>query len=311
MTQRVLVTGSEGFVGRVLCTALEKAGHDVLGCDRNVTSSPRRFTCDMADETNVVNLVQWAGPIDCVYHLAAMTFVPSANKSPAAVMSANLQGTIHLATAMKTYVPGARLLFIGSAESYGPPQFTPMTEEHPLNPSSPYAISKAAADQFCWFYQKSAGLDIVRVRPFNHSGAGQSDRFVLSSFARQIAEIEAGKRAPIIETGDLSASRDFLHVDDVIRAYLDLVRLGKAGEAYNICSGKAWRIDEALNLLLGMSNVSIHTRVDPERLRPVDIPLVLGAHDKLTRETGWTPRISFETLLTELLGYWRQEIAKA
>jgi GDP-4-dehydro-6-deoxy-D-mannose reductase len=311
MTQRVLVTGAEGFVGRVLCRHLRQSGVEVFGSDRTeIAGVAHHRACDVSIETQVRELVNWAAPVSCVYHLAAMTFVPTANKSPAAVIAANLEGTIHLACALHETQPGARLLCIGSAECYGPPATTPTTEDHPLNPGNPYAISKAAADQFCAFYHRSSGANIVRVRPFNHSGAGQSEHFVLPSFAKQIAEIEAGLRPHVIDVGDLSAARDFLHVNDVVRAYASLAEKGRTGEAYNVASGKAWTIQDALDQLLKRSTQSIQTRIAPDRIRPVDVPIVLGSHEKLTRETGWKPEIPFETILDELLAYWRSQVTK-
>jgi len=305
MKQRALVTGAEGFVGRILCAHLTAQGWEVAGCDRCGGDTADRRVCDITDLDQVHALFDWAGQVTHVFHLAALTFVPDAVKDPAAAVKVNLEGTIHVASALRDHAPDARLVYVGSSEVYGPPKTLPIDEDHPLNPASPYAIAKAAADQYCAFFHKETAANVVRVRPFNHSGPGQSDRFVLSSFARQIAGIETGRLPPSLEVGDLTAARDFLHVSDVVRAYERLAMAGNAGEAYNVCSGRSWPIQEALDRLLRLSGADVKVTTDPGRLRKVDIPEMRGSHEKLTRDTGWTPRISFDSLLGDLLEYWR------
>ena len=201
-----------------------------------------------------------------------------------------------------------RFMNVGSSDAYGIPQFTPITEDHPFAPINPYGTSKAAADEYCKSVHDSEGVDVVRLRPFNHSGPGQSDRFVLSSFARQIAEIESGKRDPVLKVGDLSPERDFSHVQDVVQAYVLATEKGKPGAAYNICSGKARKIRDALEVLSDHSRTPFEVVVDPERLRPVDVPTIEGSHARLTTDTGWTPQTPFETLIEDLLDYWRGAI---
>ena len=188
---------------------------------------------------------------------------------------------------------------------YGPPTELPIREEHPLNPQNPYAISKAAADSYCAYYHKSTGYAVVRMRPFNHSGPGQSDQFVLSSFARQIARAEAGLSEPIVRVGNLDARRDFLHVDDVVRAYELAALEGIPGEAYNIASGKAVSIRDALQMLLGMATTELAVEPASERLRPVEVPEISGSAEKLESATGWQPQKTVETLLADVLDYWR------
>lgn len=306
MSERVLVTGASGFVGVRLCAHLEARGYEVYGCD--VVASPNEkklHNCDIANADSIEETLSWAGPLDHVIHLAAMTYVPEAQADPVKVIDVNLKGTINVVRLMQEHTSGARLLFVSSSEVYGSPQFTPITEKHPLSPKNPYAISKAAADQYCGYCFESEGLPIVRIRPFNHSGPGQSDRFVLSSFAKQVAEIEAGSREAVIRVGNLEAARDFMHVDDVIRAYETALSDGQPGEAYNICSGNSYNIGDALRRLIAMATVDIQIEVDPDLLRSVDVPEIRGSHDKFTRETGWEPNIPFEQLLTDVLAYWR------
>jgi GDP-4-dehydro-6-deoxy-D-mannose reductase len=303
MSKRALVTGSEGFVGRVLSGRLESAGYEVLGCDSRLErpAADRRL-CDIASQDSVNDLYAWAGTVDVVFHLAAVTFVPDAGRDPSGVMNVNLGGTIHLLAGLPK---DSRFVFVGSAEAYGPPLDLPITETHPLNPANPYAISKAACDQYCAYAHRQDGLDIVVARPFNHSGPGQSDRFVLSSFARQITRIAAGRQAPVLHVGNIDVSRDFSHVGDVVRAYEVLAEQGVAGEAYNVCSGHAQTLRDVLAILADLASVEIDVRVDPERVRKVDVPKVVGSHAKLTEQTGWRPEISFEQLLQDLLGYWQ------
>lgn len=232
MSRRVLVTGSSGFVGTRLCTYLASRGDEVLGCDQVASEQdPGRRVCDITSASDVADTLRWASPVECIIHLAAITFVPEAAKNPALVHEVNLNGTIYLIDAMREHAPDARLLFVSTSEIYGPPQNLPIDESHPIAPQNAYAKSKAEADQYCRASFVSEGLDIVRMRPFNHSGPGQSDAFVLSSFARQVARIKSGAQEPVIHVGNIESARDFMHVDDVLRAYeLALVK-GEAGEA--------------------------------------------------------------------------------
>ncbi len=307
MSRRALVTGAGGFVGTRLARHLEAQGWEVVRSGHPAVTD--MIPCDFQDDKAVRALVANAGPLTHVFHLAAIAFVPDAERDPVRAMDVNLNGTIRLCTALRDVAAPPRLIFIGSSEIYGPPQALPMTEAHPINPANAYAISKAAADHYCAYLSRIRALDIVRMRPFNHAGPGQADSYVLSSFARQIAEIEAGLRPPVLETGNLEAARDFLHVDDVLRAYESAALHAPGGEAFNVSSGQAQRIQSALDQLLAMSSATIEVRHDPARMRPSDVPEVYGSSAKLTDMTGWRPEIAFETLLRDLLDYWRSSIA--
>jgi len=307
MAGRAIVTGAGGFVGSTLSEFLEERGWSVVRGVQNQLENG--VTCDITDPTQIHDLFDQAGDVTHVFHLAAIAFVPAANQNPIAAMNVNLQGTIHLANVMKDRASKARMLYISSADAYGPPLALPIAESHPLNPANAYAVSKAAADQFCAYLSRAEGADIVRLRPFNHSGPRQAPEFFLPSCAKQIAEIELGLRPPVIKVGNLLASRDFTHVDDVVRAFELAALEGHGGEAYNVCSGKAFTMYDALEALLKRSQVSIATESDPARMRPADVPSVLGSHAKLRAETGWEPCRSFDTLLDDLLGYWRRRIA--
>jgi len=312
VSKRALVTGADGFVGRKLCAYLAGRGWDVLGCDLRKPSGPGPgVTCDVTDPEGLSRLMDGCGPLTHVFHLAALSFVPDAIRNPSRTFEVNLQGTIYLTQALRKHAPNARLIYIGSAAAYGQPRSLPMTETHPINPKNPYAISKAAADHYCGFLHEAGALDVVRVRPFNHAGAGQPDVFVLSSFARQVAGIESGRLPPVLKVGNLDARRDFSHVADVIRAYEQIALHGEPGEAYNICSGQAPRIQDAVDKLLELSHVAIRVEPDPSRLRTVDVSEVRGSHEKLKARTGWQPGLSFERVLLDLLNHWRLQEREA
>jgi GDP-4-dehydro-6-deoxy-D-mannose reductase len=312
MSGSALITGAAGFAGRVLAAHLTQQGWSVRQSDVTLPegADPAGWrACDIADPDSVNTLTAWAAPVSHVFHLAAVTFVPETIQRPARAFEINLNGTVHLAAAMRKRLPQARLIFVSSSEVYGPPQYLPVDEHHPFNPINPYAIAKAAADRFCAFYHASEGLDVVRLRPSNHSGPGQAAHFVLSSFARQIARIEAGIEEPVLRVGNLEAARDFLHVSDVVRAYELAARKGRPGTAYNICSGTAVRIQDALNQLLAMAKTDIRIAPDPERMRPADVPEIRGSAARLSADTGWRPEKSFADLLRDVLDYWRGRVS--
>ncbi len=310
MGHRILVSGSEGFVGKVLCRRLRESGHDVFGCGRNMPSADaKRFQCDITEQSQIETIFDAVGDITHILHLAAMTFLPEAAESPVQVMRVNFEGTMNLAHTMQRHVPEARFVFVGSCQAYGPPQALPMTEAHPLHPDAPYGISKAAGDLYCEYLHKSLGLDVVRMRPFNHSGPGHGAQFSLPNFARQIARIEAGLQEPVIHVGNLNSRRDFMHVDDVCRAYELALDNAVPGEAYNVCSGQSENMQNALQALVAKAAVAVEVREDSARFREVDIPEIRGDSTKLHEATGWEPAISFDSLLDDLLGFWRERVA--
>jgi len=307
-TKRALVTGAAGFAGRALCAYLAERGWDIVACDLRAPSGPGQgVVCDVTDRDAVSALVAAQREVSHVFHLAALTFVPDATRDPSRTFAVNLQGTVHLTQALREHAPRARLIYIGSAGAYGQPQSLPITETHPIQPKNPYAISKAAADQYCGFLHEAGALDVLRVRPFNHAGAGQPDVFVLSSFARQVAGIESGRLPAVLRVGNLDSRRDFSHVSDVVRAYEAIALEGEGGEVYNVCSGEATCIQDALDQLLEMSRVAIRVEPDPSRLRAVDVSEVRGSYDKLRKRTGWEPEMPFDSILADLLDHWRQE----
>jgi len=198
----------------------------------------------------------------------------------------------------------------GSSEEYGfvHPHELPMKETNPLRPLSPYAVSKVAQDLLAWQYFKSYGLRTVRTRGFNHTGPRRGEVFICSNFAYQIAEIEKGKRDSVIKVGNLEAKRDFSDVRDIVRGYWLCLEKGKEGEVYNIGQGKAYSMKEVLDLMLSLTKVKVKVEVDPQRLRPSDVPILISDSTKFRKLTGWKPEIPFEQSLQDLLDYWRERV---
>lgn len=308
MPNVALITGARGFVGRVLSRHLQSRGWQVREAVMpGQSEGPNCFACDIAELSQVRKLIERADDLTHVFHLAAVTFVPASSADPAHTMRVNLQGTINLVECTRVLRPKTRIIYVGSAAVYGAPRISPVTEEHRLAPRDPYAISKAAADQYCEYASRAYKTPIVRMRPFNHSGPGQSDQFVLSNFARQIARIERGEAPPVIRVGNIDAARDFLHVDDVVRAYEMAASSGVPGQAYNVSSGVSRTIRSALEALLSRAAVSVAVEPDPERMRSVDVSNIAGSFSKLKADTAWEPAIPFERVLDDLLEYWRAQ----
>ncbi|MBI5465064.1 GDP-mannose 4,6-dehydratase, partial [Candidatus Gottesmanbacteria bacterium] len=197
-----------------------------------------------------------------------------------------------------------------SSEEYGLvyPNEIPVKEENPLRPQSPYAVSKVAMDYLGYQYFQSYKMKIIRTRGFNHSGPRRGEIFVTSNFAKQIAEIEKGKREPVVEVGNLEAKRDWTDVRDMVRAYLLAVQKGIPGEVYNICSEKTVRVGDMLDMLLKMSKIKVKVRQDSSRMRPSDVPILLGDCTKFRKATGWKPEIPFTKTMEDLLNYWRERV---
>ena len=308
MANRVLLIGSEGFVGKILRDALKTTGAQVLSTDRSIPESVADgLACDICVADEVDALFRWAGDVSHIVHLAAISYLPEASAHPERLFEVNVNGTVLSTQAMLRHVPGARFLYIGSSEAYGVPHSIPIDESHPLAPQNPYAISKAAAEQYCSYLHRAVGADIVCVRPFNHTGPGQLPRFALPGFADQIARIIRGEAPPVIEVGNLEARRDFLDVRDVVDAYVRLLEAAPSGAVVNVCSGEAYQIGDALDLLIEMSQRSIEVRVDNARLRAVEVPEIRGSYRKLEEMTGWKPTIPFEVTLRDLLDYFCDE----
>jgi GDP-4-dehydro-6-deoxy-D-mannose reductase len=318
---RVLITGITGFVGSYMTEYALAHGAEVFGSMRwrskteNIDHLRARvglIECDLRDLSSVRNLLEISEPTHVV-HLAAQSFVGASWKAPAETLSTNITAQVNLLEAIRGLKITPRFLAIGSSEEYGlvHPDELPIKETNPLRPLSPYAVSKVTQDMMGYQYFKSYGLPIIRTRAFNHEGPRRADVFVTSNFAKQVAEIEAG-RQPVILVGDLKPRRDYSDVRDIVRGYWTLLERGEPGEVYNLCSGRSWTIQQVLDFLLERSRIKgITVRTDPARMRPSDVMELEGDPGKIERATGWKVEIPFERTLTELLDYWRQRIPSA
>ncbi|MDR9440919.1 MAG: GDP-mannose 4,6-dehydratase, partial [Halomonas sp.] len=270
---------------------------------------------DIRHGGRVIALLRRLQP-DAIVHLAAQSHVPTSFQKPEWTWRVNLQGTLNLLEGVKQASPLSLVLNVGSSDMYGGAfrSGEPVTEQTAFQPLNPYAASKAAADLAAGQYAASEGLRVIRARPFNHTGPGQRDDFVLAAFATQIARIEAGLQPPVVETGNLDAQRDFLDVEDVVGAYLALLELPEAaqrGQAYNIASGHPVAVGELLNMLLARARCSVDHHLDPARQRPADIQAVRADTTALRHTTGWHPAISHGAMLDRLLNDCRQRLAAA
>lgn len=275
----------------------------------NILSILDKIELCEADLKDMVSLQSCLAHIkpDRIFHLAAQSFVPASWKCPAETFAINATGEINLFESLLSLKQSPLVQVAGSSEEYGLvfPNEIPMKETNPLRPLSPYAVSKVGQDLLGYQYFQSYRLPIVRTRAFNHTGPRRGEVFVTSSFAKQIAEIEKGKKEPVIHVGNLEAQRDFNDVRDIVEAYWLSLEKGEPGEVYNIGSGVARPIREVLDSLLSLSKVQVRVEVDPKRLRPSDVPILLADSTKFIGRTGWRPRLPFQQTLRDLLDYWR------
>jgi GDP-4-dehydro-6-deoxy-D-mannose reductase len=313
----VLITGITGFAGSHLAEYIltEHPSVKVSGFVRwrsrmdNVKDILGKIDLHEADLKDMVSLKKALAVIrpDKVFHLAAQSFVPTSWKLPAETFAINALGQINLFEVLLDLKLNPKFQIAGSSEEYGMvhPHEVPMKETNTLRPLSPYAVSKVAQDLLGYQYHQSYGLRTVRTRGFNHTGPRRGDVFVTSNFAKQVAEIEKGLKPPVIHVGNLEAKRDFTDVRDMVRAYWLATEKCEDGDVYNIGSGKTYVMQDMLDMLLGMSKVKVKVEVDPARLRPSDVPILLADASKFVKQTGWQPRIPFEQTLMDLLNYWR------
>lgn len=317
---KVLITGIAGFVGSHFTEFfLQKKNIDVYGIERWKASTENiahlmdriRFygECDINDIVSMRDILNKVKP-DFIIHLAAQSFVPTSWTAPAETLKTNIIGEANLFEALLSLKLNPRVIVAGSSEEYGlvRKDELPIKETNPLRPLSPYAVSKVGQDLLGYQYFKSYGLNIIRTRAFNHSGPRRGEGFVCSNFAKQIALIEKGRQRPIIYAGNLNAKRDFTDVRDMVKGYWLVMQKGTPGEVYNISSGKGYSAKEVLNILLSFSKKKIKVKQDPSRMRPSDVPILIGDSTKMRRLTGWRPVIPFKKTLEDLLNYWREKI---
>jgi GDP-4-dehydro-6-deoxy-D-mannose reductase len=316
---RSLITGVGGFAGQHLAAHLLAHGHNVWGAVRRkdvdwhiptIPAAPRfrLVLADLLEESQVRHAFEQAQP-DRIYHLASQSFVPESFADPIGTLVNNTTSIVHVLQNALALTPSARVLIVSSSEIYGSARdAAPIDEQAELRPGSPYAVSKATQDLLGYQYHVAHGLDVVRVRPFNYIGPGQSDRFVASSFARQIAEAEAGRRAPELSVGNLGAQRDFTDVRDMVAAFDLALSHGETGAAYNVGRGEATSIQQLLDLLRARSQVPISVRVDSSRLRPSDAPVSICDAHRFRERTGWQPTFTLAATLDDTLRYWRHRL---
>jgi GDP-4-dehydro-6-deoxy-D-mannose reductase len=331
---RALITGVGGFAGRYLAEYLARqTAWELFGAVRPPASGlpgtpgaaasvpgagpappdwaadlgVRLVAADLTDTDQTRRLLAETRP-DLVFHLAAQAIVQRALTDPQATLVNNLVGELNLLRGVRELGLETRLLLIGSSEEYGhvQPDDLPVDEETPFRPENPYAVSKIATDmlglQFFIAYQ----MPIVRVRPFNHIGPRQSEHFVTSAFARQVARIEAGLQEPVIRVGNLNSERDFTDVRDMVRAYYLALTQGVPGEVYNIGSGQSVSIRLILEMLIGLSNMAVQIELDPTRMRPSDVPVIVCDPGRFQQQTGWQPEYALGRSLMDILNYWRE-----
>ncbi len=290
---RALVTGGDGFVGRWLCAHLEAVGDDVVAA--------AAADADVTDAAAVAGLVERIEP-DAIYHLAGLANVAESWASPPRAFAVNATGTLNLLEAARRLPVPPVVLLVSSAEVYGivTPEQLPLTEDAALRPVTPYAASKVAAEFVGLQAHLGFGVPVIRVRPFNHVGPGQVTSFVVSDLARRIA-IAAAKGERTLAVGNLTPRRDFTDVRDVVRAYRLLVEKGSAGEVYNVCSGEAIEVGALARRLLELAGTDLEIVTDPDLVRAVDLPVLLGDNSRLRQATGWSTEISLDATLRDVL----------
>ncbi len=313
---RILITGITGFAGSHLADfLLTQDGVEVSGIKRwrsrteNIEHLMGRvdlLECDIMDASAVRSTINAVRP-DKVFHLAAQSFVPPSWTAPSVTLATNIIGTLNLFEGVRQVGIDPWILTACSSDEYGKvePDELPIKETNPLRPLSPYSVSKIGQDMLSYQYFKSYGLNIIRTRAFSHTGPRQVDVFVCSDFAKQIADIEKGLKEPVMRVGNLTSRRDFLDVRDVVRGYCTLLEKGTPGEVYNLCSGGAVTIQEILDILLSLSKVKIDVQQDPKRMRPSDVPLIMGDASQILSQVGWKAEITLEQTLQDTLDYWR------
>lgn len=316
---KALITGITGFAGSHLAEYIlaEHPDVEVFGTFRwrsrmdNVEHLGKKVhlvEADLRDFTSMYHALEVTRP-DYIFHLAAQSFVPSSWNAPNDTIVTNATGQTNLFEAIRTLKLDPVVQIACSSEQYGLvlPDEVPIKETNPLRPLSPYAVSKVAQDFLGYQYFQSYGLKVVRTRGFNHTGPRRGQVFVTSNFCSQVAAIELGLQEPVIRVGNIEAIRDFTDVRDMVRAYWLAVVKGKPGEVYNIATGHGVRISEMLDQVLALSRVEVKVEVDPSRLRPSDVEILIGDSSKFRADTGWEPRIPFEQTLRDLLAYWREK----
>lgn len=312
--KKALIIGAAGFVGSYLARELmEHHGMEVHATQlaNGQLEIPDAYIhdLDILNREEIVTLLYEVRP-DYIFHLAAQSSVSVAWKNPGLTIDVNIKGSVNLLDAVRELFYKPRVLLVGSGEEYGHIRDgeTPIKEDNHLRPGNIYAATKVCQNMIANIYAQAYDMNVMMVRAFNHIGPSQSPIFVVSDFCKQVAEIEAGHKEPVMYVGNLEAKRDFTDVRDVVRAYALLIQNGEAGETYNVGSGHAHAIREILDLIISLSTSDIRIEIDPNKIRPVDVPIIEADITKLNQVTGWLPEIPLEQTILETLEYWRARV---
>jgi GDP-4-dehydro-6-deoxy-D-mannose reductase len=295
---------------------LRVGGFEVRGVDRtetcDVMPGEAYLSGDLRDPGFVAEAIE-VSDLDCIVHLAAQSSVRRSFDEPASTLSDGTLPALNMLNHIRESGEKTRVLLVGSADEYGvvPASAMPIAETHAVAPGSPYALAKSIQNQFGTMFCSLYNVDTVLTRSFNHTGPGQREDFVLANFARQVAEIKRGRREPVIEVGNLDIRRDFLDVRDVCDAYVVLLKKGRSGETYNVCSGNSYRIRDLLDRMCELAGVKVTIRIDQARLRPVDMPELRGDASKMKEHTGWSARLDINETLKAMLEDWDRRLAAA
>lgn len=319
----ILVTGISGFVGGYFTRYLfnRNTGYEIHGISRSypewdfipekdeILHSVTFHQCDLLDATKVHAIITEIQP-DFVLHLASFSSVAQSWKAPAATFLNNTTAFLNLAETIRLQGLNTRILSIGSSEEYGivPPADLPLAEERSIAPKNPYAVARVAEEHLAEVYVKGYQIEICRTRSFNHIGPGQSTQFVVSSIARQFAEIAIYHKKPVIRIGDGTIVRDFIDVRDVVRAYEAILVKGYPGEVYNVCTGQKHTILDIVDCLSRLTNIPVTVEQDTGLFRPVDNPVLFGSYEKLRKATGWAPECSLENSMEKMFEYWCERV---
>ena len=303
--KKAIITGSEGFVGKYLRRELESNGYEVIGID--LIAGINTLVADLLNPEQVNEIIQSEKP-DCVFHLAGQANVGKSWEIPQKTVEINVNAAITLMEAIRKYSPDTALLLVGSSDQYGnlKEEGARVTEDTPMKPMNPYAISKVMQEQMGRAYAKAYNLKICMTRSFNHGGAGQKAGFMIPDFASGIVKVERGEQDYLL-VGNLTSKRDFTHVKDVVRAYRLIVEKGTSGEVYNVGSGTTYSAQEVLDKLIAMALKTILVHQDPSKMRPTDTPVICCDHSKLTRDTGWETQRTLDEILTDIMTYYRNQ----
>jgi len=318
---KALITGIPGFAGSYLARALLDEGYEVYGTGldgeptdklKGIISKIKITSLDLRDRESTEKLIKRVSP-SYVYHLAGISSVGKSFEDPELTFQVNVLGTVNLLESLRTAPNLSKVVVVSSSDIYGviDPKNLPISEDHPIRPVTPYGISKAAIDMLGYQYFKSYGLPIVRARAFNHTGPCQENGFVIPDFCSQVAEIEAGGLKPVMRVGNLESYRDISDVRDIVRGYKLLADKGEPGEAFNLCSGKAEKIQDLLKYVLGKSSTKITTESNPALMRPSETPRLIGDCTKAHRCISFVPKYNVHSTIDDTLEYWRDVVKRS